>query len=216
MNTRDTFKIVLGNKNLSSWSLRPWLVLAKVGVVFDEQVIRLDTTNTKEQILNYSSAGKVPVLIHNDIRIWESLAICEYLADLFPEKNLWPKDIATRAYARSLSHEMHAGFVELRKNCPMDVTSRIDKVLSVEVLADIARIQNIWTEALNRSGGPYLFKEFTIADAMFAPVVTRFQTYNISVSSLIQKYMNTILEMPEMQRWFKDAENEVRHPIETT
>jgi glutathione S-transferase len=202
----DDLTIVIGNKNYSSWSMRPWLALKKTGRAFREENILLRQAETKGRILGHSGAAKVPVLKHSAITVWESLAICEYLADAFPDAELWPVDLAARAHARSASSEMHAGFAPLRENMPMDVTrdrrreSRADLVRE-----DIARIAQIWNEALRNFGtkakGDFLYGGFTVADAMFAPVVTRFRTYGVSLDEICTRYMNAVLEWPGFKEW---------------
>lgn len=200
------FTLVIGNKNYSSWSLRPWLVLTHFGIPFDEILIPLRQPQSKEEILKHSPSGKVPVLKHKNLVIWESLAIGEYLADLFPKKQLWPKDPQAWAIARAISCEMHAGFMDLRKNCPMDVRSLKSIAPNEGVTRDINRITFIWKECRTNFGkkGEFLFGEFCIADAMFAPVVFRFNTYGVDLSGEAKKYFTAMLNLPAMQKW-KDA-----------
>jgi glutathione S-transferase len=206
-----SYTIVIGNKNLSSWSLRPWLVMARCGVPFKEVVIRLNQPNTTKEIETYSAAGKVPVLIHEGVTIWESLAICEYLAEQFPEKNFWPKNSAARALARSVSCEMHAGFATLRKNMSMNVRARLPgEGHAPGVQEDIERICAIWRQCrgLAEQSGPFLFGEFSIADAFYAPVVTRFTTYAVPLEDTSQRYVETMLDLPEMKAWAEAAKVE--------
>jgi glutathione S-transferase len=203
--------IYLGNKNYSSWSLRPWLVLKRTTVDFDEVVIPLYQPGSRETILKYSPSGRVPALHHGGIIVWESLAICEYVAESFPNFELWPKDPAARALARAASTEMHAGFAALREHLPMNIRSSFPgRGVTPEVQADINRIMSIWRDCRTRfgEGGEFLFGGFTIADAMFAPVVTRFRTYKIELEREAEAYCETIMAMPAMQEWAAAAKNE--------
>jgi len=204
--------IYLGNKNYSSWSLRPWLVLKRTTVAFDEVVIPLYQPGSRETVLKYSPSGRVPVLHHDAIVVWESLAICEYLAESFPNFELWPKDQAARARARSVSAEMLSSFRALREHLPMNVRSSFPgRGVTPEVQADINRIMAIWRDCRTRYGdgkGEFLFGQFTIADAMFAPVVTRFRTYRIDLEREAEEYCDTIMAMPAMQEWIAAAKNE--------
>jgi glutathione S-transferase len=204
--------LYIGNKNYSSWSLRPWLVLKQTPVEFDEVVIPLYQTGSRETILKYSPSGRVPILQHGEIRVWESLGICEYLAESFPNFGLWPKDHEARAVARSVSNEMHAGFRALREHLPMNVRSSFpDRGVTTEVQADINRVMAIWRTCRARYGannGDFLFGSFTIADAMFAPVVTRFRTYRIDIERDAEAYCETIMSLPAMQEWVAAARNE--------
>ncbi len=188
--------LVIGNKNYSSWSLRPWMILSMAGIPFTETVIPLDTPDTSRLIAAHSPAGRVPVLKHGRLAIWESLAIMEYLAEMFPEKYLWPKAVAARAMARAVAHEMHAGFSGLRKSCPMNLR-RIKRAVPMPdaALADVARIEDIWRQCRTRfgKGGKFLFGRFGIADAMYAPVVTRLDTYQVQVKPETRRYMDAIL-----------------------
>jgi len=204
--------IYLGNKNYSSWSLRPWLVLKRTTVAFDEVVIPLYQPGSRETILKYSPSGHVPALRHGDVTIWESLAICDYLAEAFPIFELWPKDQTARAVARAVSAEMHAGFGALREHLPMNVRSSFpNREFDPEIQADINRVMAIWRDCRHRFGersGDFLFGNFTIADAMFAPVVTRFRTYEIDLEREADAYCDTIMAMPAMQEWIAAARNE--------
>jgi len=199
--------LIIGNKNYSSWSLRPWLALKQTGQPFKEIRIPIHQENSLKEILKYSPAGRVPCLMDGEIKVWESLAICEYLAERFPKSNLWPTDSKARAYARSISNEMHAGFQALRKNLPMDIRARHSKKIPQDVQEDIDRIVGIWRDCRTSygKGGAFLFGHFTIADAMYAPIVTRFITYGIKVDLLAQAYMESILALPVMQEWIKAA-----------
>jgi glutathione S-transferase len=200
--------LVIGNKNYSSWSMRPWLAMRASGIAFEEVFIPLYTDNKadKDRILGFSRSGKVPSLVDGDITVWDSLAIIEYLAERFPEAKLWPEDRAGRALARSISAEMHSGFLPLRNECGMNLHRPIGAVtLSADARANIARIEEIWTDCRTRYGkaGPYLFGAFTAADAMYAPVVHRFRTYAIKVGPLAQAYMETMMALPAFAEWTK-------------
>jgi glutathione S-transferase len=203
--------LVIGNKNYSSWSLRPWLALKQFGVQFHEICIPLYTAETASKMQQYSPSGKVPVLLHNNQAIWDSLAICEYLAEEFPHLHWWPEDKINRALARSVSAEMHSGFQNLRQNMPMNCRAKLPgKGLTQEVQKDIDRITTIWQEFRQKfaTDGDMLFGKFTIADAMFVPVVLRFVTYNVQLDSISRKYVETILELPAIQEWREAAKNE--------
>ena len=204
--------IYLGNKNYSSWSLRPWLVLKRTTVDFDEVVVPLYQASTRETILKYSPSGRLPALHHGEVRVWDSLAICEYLADSFPTFALWPKEPAARALARAVSAEMHSGFAALRQQLPMNVRSSFPgREITTEAQADINRIMAIWRDCrtrLGKDGGDFLFGEFTIADAMYAPVVTRFRTYRIELEREADAYCDAVMALPAMQEWLAAAKNE--------
>ena len=212
--------LVIGNKNYSSWSLRPWLVLRMAGIDFEEERIPLYVPGAREAILRHSPAGKVPVLRDGDRLVFESLAICEYAAELAPQAGLWPADAGARAHARSISAEMHAGFAALRNAMPMNVRER-GRRLAVPppeaVRDDVARITAIFEQcrAGYRADGPFLFGGFTIADAMFAPVVTRFATYSVALPAAAQMYADAVLAIAPMQEWLRDAAAE-RERIEAT
>jgi glutathione S-transferase len=204
----STYTLIIGNKNYSSWSLRPWLVLKQTGIDFAEIRIPLDTPNTRQQILQYSPTGRVPVLQHDRLHIWDSLAICEYLAEQFPHRHLYPQDQETRAIARAISAEMHSGFPHLRQHLSMDCRTRHPaKTFAPEVQADIDRIQQIWQTCRQQYGtnGDYLFGEFSIADAMFAPVASRFITYSVPLTPPSQAYVEAIFAHPPMQEWLAAA-----------
>lgn len=201
--------LYVGSKRLSSWSLRPYLALAHAGADFETKVVLLDQKETKAQILAVSSSGKVPVLHDGDLGIYDSLAICEYVAELYPTAGLWPDERSVRARARAVAAEMHSGFQALRQNMPMElVEDRTGQGRTSESLADIARIQDIWETSLAANGGPFLFGPFSIADAMYAPVVTRFKTYGVELSAANQKYADKILALPAMKVWYADAQLE--------
>ena len=201
--------LVIGNKNYSSWSMRPWMALKALSIPFSEIVIPLYTNAAdKQHILDVTTSGKVPALVDGDITVWDSLAIIEYLAERFPDAELWPKDRAARAHARSISAEMHSGFMALRNECGMNIHRPVaSKKLSEDALANVARIQQIWTDCRARYGGegPYLFGAFTAADAMFAPVVHRFRTYDIATSPPVRDYMKSMLANPAFGKWTDDA-----------
>jgi glutathione S-transferase len=205
--------LVIGNKNYSSWSLRPWLVLKAAAAPFEEILIALDQPNTRQEILKHWRNGTVPILKHGDNIVWESLAICEYVAELYPDAGLWPKDVRARAIARSISAEMHAGFGALREHMPMNIRSRFpDEGRKPGVQEDINRIAAIWRRARERygaeGGGAFLFGAFTIVDAMFAPVVSRFRTYAVEVGEVEAAYMDAVWSHPAMQEWVKAAHAE--------
>ena len=200
-----TLKLVIGNKNYSSWSMRPWLALRASKIAFEEIFIPLYTGEAdKKRILEFTRSGKVPALIDGDVTIWDSLSIIEYVAERFPEARLWPQDRAERAHARSISAEMHSGFAALRNECGMNLHRPVRAVaLSDDARADIARVQEIWNEcrASHSDSGPFLFGPFSAADAMFAPVVHRFRTYAIPLEPAAQAYMATMMALPAFQEW---------------
>ena len=206
------FTIHLGNKNYSSWSMRPWLVLKQIGIAFDEIVIPLYEPTSRATIMKYSPSGKVPSLSHGGLVVWESLAICEYLAESFPTFQLWPRDPDARALARSVSAEMSAGFQALRSQMPMNVRSSFPgRNVAPEVQADINRVMAIWRDCRKRFGegrGDFLFGPFGIADAMYAPVVTRFRTYKIELEREAETYCEAVMALPAMQEWLAAARNE--------
>lgn len=198
-------KLVIGNKNYSSWSMRPWVAMKAGGIDFEEIFIPLYTGPAdKQRLLDVSPAGKVPALIDGDVTVWDSLAIIEYLAECFPEARLWPDAREARAHARSISAEMHSGFVALRNECGMNLHRPVKaRPLSEAARADIARVQEIWTDCRTRYGaqGPCLFGEFSAADAMYAPVVHRFRTYAINVSPVVRDYMTAMIAFPAFAEW---------------
>lgn len=203
--------IVLGNKRYSSWSLRPWLALKHTGAAFDEVVIPLYRDGSKAQILQHSPAGKVPILKQDGVTVWESLAICEYLADRFPDAGLWPADPAARARARSVSTEMHGGFAALRQNLPMDLSRQGgDPARIAAARADIDRVAQIWRDcrAAHGAGGPFLFGGFTNADAMYAPVVCRFRAYEVTLDPVCAAYADAVMDLPAMGEWRAAAAEE--------
>ena len=207
-------KLVLGNKNFSSWSLRAWLALQHLGVPFEEEVIPLDQPDTRERLLRASPAGRVPVLVDGDLTIWDSLAICEYLAEKYPERQLWPSGRAARARARSISAEMHSGFTALRTQCPMKFKEVLTpRPLSPEVQADVDRIVSLWEDARREfgAGGPFLFGAFSVADAMFGPVVSRFRTYGVKLGGAAAAWADAMWDSPAMRRWGAAAAAETIH-----
>lgn len=201
--------LYVGNKRISSWSLRPYLALSHAGAPFETRTVFLDRPESKAELLKVSPSARVPVLHHDGLVIHDSLAICEYAHELFPAARLWPEDRAARARARSLAAEMHAGFTALRQHMPMDLLGRRPGVGHVpEALADARRVQEIWREAVAASGGPFLFGAFTIADAMYAPVACRFATYGVELDAASRAYAAAIFAHPAFQAWRADAEAE--------
>lgn len=200
--------LYIGDKNLSSWSLRPYLALNHAKVPFEEVLIRLNQPDSPAKIGEVSPSGRVPVLDHGEVRIWESLAICEYVAETWPAARLWPEAAPARAVARAVSNEMHAGFSALRANLPMNIRGQglTPKNWTLEVERDVERIEQIWASCRARfgQGGPFLFGPFTIADAMFAPVVTRFTSYQVDVEPETHTYMEAIWSLDSMKAW-RDA-----------
>jgi glutathione S-transferase len=212
--------LVIGNKAYSSWSLRPWLLMKQVGIGFEEIRLSLYEDDSKQKILQYSATGKVPVLKDGDLTIWDSLAICEYLAEKYPEKRLWPSATAARACARSISAEMHSGFTNLRTQMPMNVRREIrGRAKTPEVVAEISRIEAIWNDCRSRFGsqGSFLFGAFSIADAMYAPVVSRLRTYGVTLAEEAGEYADAIHALPAMQEWIAaaHAETEVNQQYES-
>ena len=208
-----TVRLVIGNKTFSSWSLRPWMMMTVMGLDFDEVMIPLRQPDTKSRILAHSPAGTVPVLIDGDAVVWETLAILEYLADRHPTAGVWPADVHARAHARAISSEMHAGFTALRSACAMNITKRFKaRDRGPEVAADVARITAIFSDARERfganTGQPFLFGAFCAADAMFAPVVTRLNSYSIAVDPVSQAYVDAVLAHPAYQTWLHGAATE--------
>ena len=204
---KNLWQLVIGNKNYSSWSMRPWLVLSGFGIEFEEIRIPLTQPDTDAQIARYSQAGHVPVLVHNDLHIWDSLAICEYLAEQFPHKNMWPHDSNARAIVRSMCVEMHSGFTAIRSAMSMDIQAHFPgKGHTPEALTDVARISAMWSACLAEFGGNrFLFGEFSIADAFFAPVVLRFNTYEPQLSADIMAYCARVMAHPAVTRWVNEA-----------
>jgi len=198
--------LTIGNKNYSSWSFRPWIALKVAGIPFEETVIPIHYPGSKEKFLARSPAGKVPILQDGAVTVWESLAILEYVAETHPE--LWPRDRAARAHARAIASEMHAGFVPLRRQCPMNMWRPVKKLaLSAETAANVARIDAMWSDCRVRFGasGPFLFGQFTAADAMYAPVVSRFRTYAVEVGAASAAFMGAVMALPAWQEWYAAA-----------
>lgn len=196
--------LIIGNKLYSSWSLRPWILMKAKDIAFTETVVPLHQPDTKKNILEHSPTGKVPLLIDDGIRVWESLAIMEYLAEAAPKAGIWPSDKAARAHARAASSEMHAGFQALRQAAPMNLARRFKpRDWSTDVKANIGRLEELWAEARARfaGGGKFLYGDFTAADAMYAPVVTRLDTYQIPVATETRAYMDAILAHPAFVSW---------------
>jgi glutathione S-transferase len=211
-------QLIIGNKNYSSWSLRPWLLLSMHELPFEEIVIPLYRDDSSQKIYRYNAAGKVPVLIDHELRVWDSLAICEYISEHYLENLGWPSDIATRALARSVSAEMHSGFTALRSYMPMNCRARGRYIeITAEINIDIQRIVQIWSELRQQfaKDGPWLFGTFSIADCMFAPVVCRFVTFNVEVPQVCKDYMLTMLSTDAMQLWLRQAELESEVIIES-
>ena len=196
--------LIIGNKNYSSWSFRPWIAMRVAGIAFRETVISLEATDFKERVIKMSGAGKMPVLADGDVRVWESLAILEYLAEKFPAASLWPRDAAARGHARAISAEMHAGFVPLRRQLPMNMWRPVlPRQLDADAKANVARIDSIWTHCRARfgAGGLFLYGAFGAADAMYAPVVSRFHTYAVEVSVAARDYMRAVMALPAWNEW---------------
>lgn len=204
-------QLIIGNKAYSSWSLRPWLLMRHTGIEFSEIRLPLYTTEWQKTIGRYSPTGKVPVLIDGAVTAWDSLAICEYLAEKYPDLNLWPTAFGARAVARAVSAEMHSGFSDLRSEMPMNTRRRIPgKSFGSDAAADITRVISIWNDLRSRYGErePFLFGKFSIADAMFAPVVSRFETYSVALGGAAARYAKVILDLPAMHTWYTEAQSE--------
>jgi glutathione S-transferase len=199
--------LVIGNKNYSSWSMRPWVAATAFGIPFTEVRVLLDQPDTAANIARFSHAGRVPVLLAADLTIWDSLAICEYLAEQFPDKHLWPRDVAARAMARSVVAEMHSGFTGLRSAMSMNIKASLPgRGRTAEAQADIGRICEIWEACLSRFGHhDFLFGDFSIADAFYAPVVLRFKTYGVALAPALQAYCERMLAHPAVARWVREA-----------
>lgn len=201
--------LVVGNRNYSSWSLRPWLAMKQAGLAFDEVRVPLNQPDSKSRILRYSPSGRVPCLVDGALAVWDSMAICEYVNERYAGGGLWPRDVGQRARARSIAAEMHSGFAALRTHMSMDIRGRYPErgattAARPDVGADIARIQSIWTDCL-ASGGPFLFGAFSIADAFYAPVVTRFRTYAVALPARLAAYSDAVFALPAMQEWVAAA-----------
>jgi glutathione S-transferase len=206
-------RLVIGNKNYSSWSMRPWVLMKQLGIAFEEEKLRLDFapgSAFRTRLDTFSPAGKVPVLVDGDLAVWDTLAIVEYLAEKFPQHGVWPGDAKARARARSICAEMHSGFMSLRSKCPMNIEASLPEVgrqLIAEdgVQRDLARITGLWSQALRDSGGPFLFGEFSAADAFYAPVVARLRTYALPVPPEVADYMARVWAAPGVAAWVADA-----------
>jgi glutathione S-transferase len=213
------FTLCIGNKNYSSWSMRPWVLMRQAGIEFDERLLRFDSfdddSDFKRSVAALSPTGKVPCLIDSDVGdglvVWDTLAICEYLAECFPELHLWPRDTAARARARSVCAEMHAGFGALRKHLPMNIEASLPESGAIvmrdraDVRADLERIATMWSELLEIHGGPMLFGGFSIADAYYAPVCMRLNTYGIPLPEPVEAYVDRVCALPGVSAWIRDA-----------
>ncbi|GLS16807.1 MULTISPECIES: glutathione S-transferase family protein [Hydrogenophaga] len=210
-----SLQLFIGNKNYSSWSMRPWVLLTQAGIPFEEVMVRFDAFDAdstfKQTVGAINPVGKVPVLIDDGFAVWDTLAIAEYLAERFPEKRLWPADARARARARSVCAEMHSGFGALRNHCAMNIEASLPEVGRIVwrdqagVRADVARLEAMWTELLAEHGGPLLFGDFSIADAYFAPVCSRLRTYALPVSPTVAAYVDRVLALPGVQAWVQQA-----------
>lgn len=199
-------KLIIGNKNYSSWSVRPWLVLTHFQIPFDEQQVMLSGAGWREALKQASPSGKVPVLIDGDVVVHESIAIIEYLADRYPHKKIWPSDRKQRALARSAAAEMHAGFGALRNAAPMNLRASYPNRIDLDSVAkDLRRVEQLWGSLLQKSGGPYLFEEFCAADAMFAPLAARIRTYDLPTTDVAAEYVEAIYALPAFQHLLADA-----------
>jgi glutathione S-transferase len=198
--------LIIGNKNYSSWSLRPWIAMKVAGIAFEERLISLNDPDFKRSVSAVGRNGKVPALDDGGVHVWETLAILEYLADKFPRAGLWPADPRARGHARAIAAEMHAGFQALRQECPMNFWRPVKRrELSADARANAARIDAIWAECLERYGGPFLFGAFGAADGMYAPVVSRFHTYAVEVGARSRAYMDAVMALPAWREWKEAA-----------
>lgn len=201
-------KLFVGNKNYSSWSLRAWLLLRQAGIPFEEETVSFNSRDFDERVRRHSPAGRVPVLVDGEVSVWDSLAISEYVAERFPEKNLWPEARAARAHARSICAEMHSGFADLRAQLPMNCEARFEGVLETRATRrDIERVLEMWRDCRERhaGGGPFLYGHFTVADAFFAPVVRRFLGHSVELPEPAAAYARTIDGLPAMREWMAAA-----------
>ena len=208
-------KLYIGNKNYSSWSMRPWVLLTQAGIAFEEVMVRFDSfapdSEFKKSLSQISPTGRVPVLVNGDLVVWDTLAIAEYIAESYPEKALWPTDPVARAQARSVCAEMHSGFTALRTYCPMNIEADLAQIGALiwrdqaAVRKDLARIIELWSGLLERSSGPMLFGDFSIADAYFAPVCQRIRVYQLPVPSHITAYIDRVQSLPGVQAWVQGA-----------
>lgn len=208
-------KLYIGNKNYSSWSMRPWVLMTQAGIAFEEVMVGFDSFDAgsqfKQALADITPVGKVPVLVDGDLAVWDTLAIAEYLAETFPDKQLWPADAKARARARSICAELHAGFMALRSNCGMNIEASLPEVGQLiwrdkpAVQADVARLVAMWSALLDAHSGPMLFGQFSIADAYFAPVCMRLLSYALPVPPAIAAYVDRVRELPGVQRWIEGA-----------
>jgi len=208
-------KLYIGNKNYSSWSMRPWVLLTQADIAFEEVMVRFDSfapdSTFKATLRDLSPTGKVPLLVDGDLVVWDTLAIAEYLAEQFPEKSLWPKDKAARAQARSICAEMHSGFTALRSHCPMNIEARLPEQGALiwrdqaAVRSDVARLVGMWQQCLRMSGGPMLFGDFSVADATFAPICTRLVSHALPLPDDIQAYVQRVGALPGVKAWIDGA-----------
>lgn len=207
--------LYIGNKNYSSWSMRPWVLLKQAGIPFEERKIRFDAfdgdSHFKQEVLKLNPAGRVPVLVDEGFAVWDTLAIAEYAAEKFPDRQLWPRDVQARARARSVCAEMHSGFAALRTHCPMNIEASLPQAGALVwrdqpgVRTDLQRIIAMWSELLAQHKGPMLFGEFSIADAFFAPVCMRIRSYQLPVPGHITDYIRRVCALPAVQAWIADA-----------
>jgi len=204
-------KLLIGNKNYSTWSMRPWILLRHAGIPFEEELVDFNAEDFKARVTKYSGAGKVPVLVDGELVVWDSLAICEYVAEKSPEKGLWPHNREARAVARSVCAEMHSGFQEMRSRLTMNCQVRFSNVLlPKQARREVSRIIEIWRDCRQRFGadGPFLFGRFSVADAFFAPVTMRFVAYGVDLPAVAKQYVDTIQGLPAMQEWIAAARTE--------
>ncbi|MFM7532296.1 MAG: glutathione S-transferase family protein [Rubrivivax sp.] len=210
-----TLQLHIGNKNYSSWSMRPWVLMRQAGIAFEEVMVRFDAftpeSQFKQRLTALSPAGKVPVLVDEGLVVWDTLAIAEYLAERFPDQHLWPRERAARARARSVCAEMHSGFAALRNACPMNIEAHLPEIGALVlrdrpgVRADLERIVQMWSALLHEHGGPMLFGPFSVADAYYAPVVMRLRTYALPVPGEVSAYMQRVVELPGVRAWIEGA-----------
>ncbi|BDR11486.1 glutathione S-transferase family protein [Comamonas thiooxydans] len=208
-------KLYIGNKNYSSWSMRPWVLMRQSGISFEELTLRFDSfapdSSFKLQALALAPTGKVPLLVDEGLVIWDSLAICEYLAERFPDKHLWPQTVAQRARARSLVAQMHSGFGALRSFCPMNIEAQLQETGArlwaehADLRSDVQQLEELWTPLLNAASGPMLFDQFSIADAFFAPVCMRINSYGLPTSAPVRAYVQRVTQLPATQEWIQAA-----------
>ena len=205
-------KLVIGNKNYSSWSMRPWILLEQLGIPFEEEKLSFNAPDFKKRVLAVSPAGKVPVLVDGDITVWDSLAIVEYIAERFPDRGVWPAAVAARAHARSICAEMHSGFQALRSRLGMNIEARLPMpILDVATQRDVARMCGLWADARRfapAGSGPLLFGAFSAADAYFAPIVARFVTYEVALPAPAKAYVDAVWALPSVRKWADAARAE--------